>query len=662
MPSQINVGTEGQPIWEELGLPNSIVNMPMERFRFHAGLCSWTERTKTLVIKAGLKKLYGDNLQNNTVRAFGRDLTTKEINEIKKGDNAVFPIEGDVVPATPKAAKKYRSKGAARPTKLKGNAKEDSQSRKRKNTTDDEGQSSEEEVQTQLRSHKRARHGRKEDSVAAEIDDLVMFEQSPTIIDQDNASQRYSLRSTRQDAKTPRRIETIEEPSSESSADEEYQDTPTQRYSLSQTRKVAKARGNSRKVKESLSRETSAEDEDEYVPARPSYPLKWIETNEKPQRESDRVRVALQENSVESDDEEMPAERFPFRRIPRAGEVGGKSKGPSWVSSTGEKDQNNEERDYRHTAVPVTIDGRIHYATYEGLISNGPVPYVGGSGTSPQPQAPEVIGASLAQSEAYPPQPHAFDVMMSMPLLEERHLEEEDTPLQAHRKRVRDFLGDEEAEAYAPASKRLRTEQPVLPNPASATHEATSNFPPQIVSPPIISPQAEQPSTASPAPQAQPPQTRKQKLEAEWALIFKQMFVDLGFQSVNYSEVPPWNEEEVQSLVDALLPTREVYFAWTGEPAPRTDPQQSYRAQFDTIFGAFQDWWRAHRSNEQLPILAGVMHWGRSVDDWELPSKDSMYYEAFKKGRRAPRGENGQILDLPDWPGSRLEDALRERY
>ena len=132
--------------------------------------------------------------------------------------------------------------------------------------------------------------------------------------------------------------------------------------------------------------------------------------------------------------------------------------------------------------------------------------------------------------------------------------------------------------------------------------------------------------------------------------------MDLGFRSVNYSEVCPGNDEEVQSLIDALLPTREVYLAWTGEPAPRTDPHQSYRAQFDTIFVAFQDWWELYRSNEELPILTGVVHGGRSIDDWIPPSKDSIYYEAFEKGHRAYRE------GLSDCSGPGLEDASRIPY
>lgn len=61
-----------------------------------------------------------------------------------------------------------------------------------------------------------------------------------------------------------------------------------------------------------------------------------------------------------------------------------------------------------------------------------------------------------------------------------------------------------------------------------------------------------------------------------------------------------------------------------------------------------------------LPESGGVMHWGRSVDDWEAPSKDSIYYEAFRKGHRAPRGADGKIMDLSGVPGSRVEDAYRQ--
>ena len=633
MPSRINVDTGNRPVWEELGHPNSSVNMPMERFRFHAGLSSWTERRKTLTIKAGLKKLYGAMLQNNSIRAFGRDLTTKEITEIKKGDNAQFPIAGDVVPAASKASKKRKREGAAGPMETKGQAIEfKTQSRKRKQA--EEETSSEEEILPPVRPHKRARKGKKNDSIAAEVDDLVMFEQIPTIIDQDDTSRRYPLRSTRRDSKIPKRVEPIEDVSDESSTDEDSEEEgPTQRHASRKTRQIAKARRGSRKANRSPRESSSEEEEGNYVPT-------WIEGGEDSISESSDVDSASRESSVERDEEEeRMSQRCPFRRIPGAGDVGGKSKGPSWVSSTvGGRDDQGEGRDHRKAVVSLEIDGRIHHATYEGLISNGPVHRADGSNILPQREG---VDTSLpAQNESGAPQPHPFDLIMNMPFLNERNLEEEDTPLQAHRKRVREFLGeeDEDAEAYAPPpSKRLRTEQSV---------------PPQVAPPPLLT-NPRPVNRSGSAPHARSSEATKQRLDAEQA----QVLSDLGgSSSVNYSAVAPRNDEEIRSLIDVLLPTREVYIAWTGQSAPRTDAHQSYRAQFGAILGSFENWWTEHRPNEPVPILAGVMHFGRSVDDWEPPSKDSIYYEAFKNGYRAQRG------DVSDRSGPGLEDAFRTGY
>ena len=578
MPSRINFGTQKNPVFEDLGHPNATVNMPMERFRFHAGLCSWTARRKTLMIKAGLEKLYGNKLQNNSIRAFGRDLTPKEIKEAKKGESASFPIKGDTVPATPKEPNKCKSKGAASPIKTENHPKGgETQARKRKHfVEDEENVPSEEDPKAHIRPHKRTRREKVKDSIEAEVDDLAMFKQLPIIIDEDNSGRRYPTRSTRKASSVTATIDLIEEISDQSSADDF----------------------------DSASQESSAETDEE---------------------------------------EERTSPRYPFRRIPGAADVGGKCRGPSWVSSTSEESQSNEKRDYRKAVVPLNIDGRVHYATYEGLISNGPVPQF----ALTQHQDRDIVDASLQQNESDSPQARPFDL---------GNIVEEDTPIQAHRKRTREFLREDEPEAQAPPSKRLHTEQQVLSLSEQATHEAAGNSLPACVQPLIDGPQADQSGTPPPDPHAHISKTRDQQLDAEWAQVFEQTFLDLGFRSVNYSEVSPWNEVEVQSLIDALLPTREVYLAWTGEPAPRTDPQQSYRAQFDTIFGAFQDWWADHRSNEDLPILSGVMHWGRSVDDWIPPSKDSIYYEAFEKGHRAQYGV------LPDGSGPRLEDASRVAY
>ena len=131
------------------------------------------------------------------------------------------------------------------------------------------------------------------------------------------------------------------------------------------------------------------------------------------------------------------------------------------------------------------------------------------------------------------------------------------------------------AEADQHPARRRRTEQPI---PGSATHEASNRSQPHVV-PLLINPQqVDQTTRAPPFSHAHPSKTWKQELDAEEAHIFKQMFLDLGFRAINYSEVPLCDDEEVWSLTDALLPTGEVYSARAGEPAPRTDSHQSYCA------------------------------------------------------------------------------------
>ena len=567
MPSRINMGSQTRPNCVELGEPNSSINMPMERFRFHAGLCSWTDRGNSSKIRAGLGKLYGDKLRNNSIRAFGRDISKREMEEAKKGESAVFQNQDHDAVEARKARGGRKSTGTTRQTKPTSSTRgAKAQSHKRKRSEDDEDEPSLEALEDCLppvRSNKRARHEAKEYSIATEVDDLGMFEQSPTAIDRDGATRRYPRRSTHKDAKATRRTISIDELSYEGSADVNHANVPDNHGTPKKTRKVAQGRPTSKRT-ESLTSESSAEEGDDIIAT-------GIEEDDEAHSDTEGVELAEPDSSVGISEPAHP---------------------------------------------------------------------VGGFDTRLQRQPQDAVVA------------HPFDEMMRQPWAE-RSPEEEDTPLQAHRKWVKDFLGDEEAAAMAPASwEHVRTEQPVSPSPGLTTNRALND--PRLQA---ILPHSNPTTTAPQGTYAQSSRTREQRLDDEWAQVFEPMFLDLGFRSVNYSEVPPWNDSEVQSLIDALLPTREVYFAWTGEPAPRTDPQHSYRAQFDTIFEAFQDWWNQHRSNEPLPILTGVMHGGQSLYDWQAPCKDSIYYEGFREGHRAPRGEDGKALDLPrPW----LEDAFRK--
>ena len=79
-------------------------------------------------------------------------------------------------------------------------------------------------------------------------------------------------------------------------------------------------------------------------------------------------------------------------------------------------------------------------------------------------------------------------------------------------------------------------------------------------------------------------------------------------------------------------------------PQPHRD--KSYGDQFRELHKAFEEWW-SNNAEGPLPILAGVTHWGSSVDDWKPVEKDGVYYEAYKKGHRAPRDKYGRIVDVP---------------
>lgn len=66
------------------------------------------------------------------------------------------------------------------------------------------------------------------------------------------------------------------------------------------------------------------------------------------------------------------------------------------MSSTGENGQRNEEKDYRHTAVLVSIGRWVHFATFEGLASDRPAHCFDKPGNLPQGEALDTISASLA--------------------------------------------------------------------------------------------------------------------------------------------------------------------------------------------------------------------------------------------------------------------------
>ena len=114
----------------------------------------------------------------------------------------------------------------------------------------------------------------------------------------------------------------------------------------------------------------------------------------------------------------------------------------------------------------------------------------------------------------------------------------------------------------------------------------------------------------------------------------------------DYSEIAPSTDREVGSLAVAILPTKKMFWEWTGQIVPQPNREKSYAYQYRELHAAFEDWW-SKNSQSPLPILVGVAHWGSSLDDWEPVEKDAVYYEAYKKGHRAPRDEYGELIDMP---------------
>ncbi|KAM0804763.1 hypothetical protein BDR22DRAFT_547484 [Usnea florida] len=168
-----------------------------------------------------------------------------------------------------------------------------------------------------------------------------------------------------------------------------------------------------------------------------------------------------------------------------------------------------------------------------------------------------------------------------------------ESDLETHRRKVRDLL-DEDQETYASALSRRRT---APANPKYPTRIDPLN------------------PTSSPSP--------------------------------NFSETRPSTPREAASIAVAILPTKIIFWEWTGQTVPQPPRANSYGAQFRELHQAFASWWGENRSGEELPVLAGVEHWGNGVGEWEAVRKDAVYYEAFKKGHRAPRDRWGMLMDVP---------------
>lgn len=110
---------KGREVHRPLNDKNSIINMPMQRFRDEAGCIAWLKRQEH--IRAGLVKLMMsegvDPRKDNSTKDFGRLLEKEEQVEVKKGDKAEFPIRtlnGRKKDASGSSGKTYMAQASSR--------------------------------------------------------------------------------------------------------------------------------------------------------------------------------------------------------------------------------------------------------------------------------------------------------------------------------------------------------------------------------------------------------------------------------------------------------------------------------------------------------------------------------------------------------------------
>lgn len=120
------------------------------------------------------------------------------------------------------------------------------------------------------------------------------------------------------------------------------------------------------------------------------------------------------------------------------------------------------------------------------------------------------------------------------------------------------------------------------------------------------------------------------------------------FAEIDYRKVPPTTEYECQVLSEALSATREAYFEYTGNLAPTTNRAASYLAQWEIIYRTFSenfDW--SQDENGWTPYIPQLSAWSTALTDLPPHVKDSMYFEAWTRGIRAPALPDGEVIDLP---------------
>ena len=108
----------------------------------------------------------------------------------------------------------------------------------------------------------------------------------------------------------------------------------------------------------------------------------------------------------------------------------------------------------------------------------------------------------------------------------------------------------------------------------------------------------------------------------------------------------PENEADRNAIDAALEATLEAFYEWVGNVAPNTDRNLSYMSRWEQIHGEFVQYDWEEQIDGQVPYLPQSPPWYTNIEDWPPHVKDSLYFEAWTRGFRAPRAVDGTLIEL----------------
>lgn len=253
--------------------------------------------------------------------------------------------------------------------------------------------------------------------------------------------------------------------------------------------------------------------------------------------------------------------------------------------------------------IPSEIEGFDQYATLPGQTSSRPH-------SDGLQQSNAALDASIGGYASFLGIPHGDD-------------------LHAHRKRTRQFLGEDEEGEYQPPTKRLHI-----------TEDGTAE---EI--------------DASGVDERIPNHKHLGNVLAEQVVLISATWNPV----VDYTTVAPTNEQEMMSIEKALQLTRDAYLELVGIAVPYTDRRDSYADQWQRIFDSFVfDWSMKNTLNQYPPYLFQLSpwNWGQSLTDW-INLEDILNPLEGNEGQLAPENLAPEItVPHVNEPETTITDGL----